>query len=112
MTAADVARDPIVDELPRELYVEVTNRCNSLCQACVRTFRKLEPLRDLRLDEFQALVDQFPVLERVVLHGIGEPLLNAELPAMIRTVKDAPSRRPRCCLTRTPSCSTRPGSRR
>jgi MoaA/NifB/PqqE/SkfB family radical SAM enzyme len=48
----------------------------------------LEPLRDLTLVEFQAIVDQFPVLERVVLHGIGEPLLNAELAAMIRYVKD------------------------
>jgi MoaA/NifB/PqqE/SkfB family radical SAM enzyme len=80
-------RNPVVDELPRELYVEVTNRCNSHCRACVRTFRKPEPLRDLTLDEFEALVDQFPALERVVLHGIGEPLLVAELPAMIRAVK-------------------------
>jgi MoaA/NifB/PqqE/SkfB family radical SAM enzyme len=89
MTAVRTVRAPIVKELPRELYVEVTNRCNSLCQACVRTFRKPEPLRDMRLDEFRALVDQFPALERVVLHGIGEPLLNAQLPAMIGYLKDA-----------------------
>ena len=87
MTEPHGIREPVVEELPRQLYVEVTNRCNSLCQACVRTFRKLEPLRDIRLDEFRALVDQFPVLERVVLHGIGEPLLNADLPAMIRYLK-------------------------
>ncbi|UCC63691.1 MAG: radical SAM protein, partial [Anaerolineae bacterium] len=80
-------RDPVAQELPRELYVEVTNRCNSHCQACVRTFRRPEPLRDLTLGEFRAVVDQFLALERVVLHGIGEPLLNAELPAMIRAVK-------------------------
>jgi len=78
----------VVEGLPRELYVEVTNRCNSRCQTCIRTFELLEPLRDLTLAEFQAIVDQFPVLERVVLHGIGEPLLNAELAAMIRYVKD------------------------
>jgi MoaA/NifB/PqqE/SkfB family radical SAM enzyme len=81
-------RNPIAEELPRELYVEVTNRCNSRCQTCIRTFELLEPLRDLRLAEFQAIVDQFSVLQRVVLHGIGEPLLNAELPAMIHYVKD------------------------
>jgi MoaA/NifB/PqqE/SkfB family radical SAM enzyme len=80
-------RNAIARELPIELYVEVTNRCNSHCRACVRTFRKPEPLRDLTLDEFEALVDQFPTLERVVLHGIGEPLLVADLPAMIRAVK-------------------------
>ncbi len=85
-----IAEEPalsIVEGLPRELYVEVTNRCNSRCQTCIRTFELLEPLRDLTLAEFQAIVDQFPVLDRVALHGIGEPLLNVELPAMIRYVK-------------------------
>ncbi len=28
-------RTPIAPELPRQLYIEVTNRCNSLC-ACAR----------------------------------------------------------------------------
>jgi MoaA/NifB/PqqE/SkfB family radical SAM enzyme len=32
--------------------------------------------------------EQLPDLERSVLHGIGEPLLNRELPAMIRHLKD------------------------
>jgi MoaA/NifB/PqqE/SkfB family radical SAM enzyme len=82
------SRTPVAQQLPRDLYVEVTNRCNSRCQTCIRTFQQLEPLRDLELDEFQGIVDQFPALDRVVLHGIGEPLLNAELPAMIRAVKD------------------------
>jgi len=77
----------VVTELPRELYIEVTNRCNSRCQACVRTFRRLEPQRDLELREFRSLVDQFPVLNRVVLHGIGEPLLHVELVDMIRYLK-------------------------
>jgi MoaA/NifB/PqqE/SkfB family radical SAM enzyme len=81
-------RNPVAEELPRELYVEVTNRCNSRCQTCVRTFELLEPLRDLPLGEFQDIVDQFPRLERVALHGIGEPLLNPELARMIRYVKD------------------------
>jgi len=81
-------RNPVAEGLPRELYAEVTNRCNSRCQTCIRTFELLEPLRDLTLAEFQAIVDQFPVLKRVVLHGIGEPLLNPELAAMIRYVKD------------------------
>ena len=80
-------RPPVAAELPRELYAETTNRCNSLCQTCVRTFERLEPLRDMSLAEFRGVVDQFPALERVALHGIGEPLLNAELPSMIRYVK-------------------------
>ncbi len=73
--------------LPDELYVEVTNRCDSRCETCVRTFETLEPLRDLTLEEFRGLVDQVPHLRRVVLHGVGEPLLNRDLPAMIAYLK-------------------------
>jgi MoaA/NifB/PqqE/SkfB family radical SAM enzyme len=73
--------------LPDELYVEVTNRCDSRCETCVRTFETLEPLRDLTLEEFRGLVDQVPHLRRVVLHGVGEPLLNRDLPAMIAHLK-------------------------
>lgn len=73
--------------LPDQLYIEVTNRCNSRCQTCVRTFNAWEPLRDLGLDEVRRLVDQVPLLRRVVLHGVGEPLLNRDLPAMISYLK-------------------------
>jgi MoaA/NifB/PqqE/SkfB family radical SAM enzyme len=73
--------------LPDQLYIEVTNRCNSRCQTCVRTFNTWEPLRDLGLDEVRNLVDQVPLLRRVVLHGIGEPLLNRDLPAIISYLK-------------------------
>ena len=43
--------------------------------------------RDLSFDNFRYIVDQFPVLERVVLHGLGEPLLNKDLPLMIKYLK-------------------------
>ena len=74
--------------LPTELYIEPTNRCNSLCETCVHTFKAPEPIRDLGLDELLSLVDQMPLLRRVVLHGVGEPLLNRDLPAMISHLKD------------------------
>jgi len=80
-------RDPLAEALPRELNLEVTNRCNSHCQTCIRTFQLLEPPRDLGLAEFRSIVDQFSELKRVVLHGIGEPLLNAALPRMIGYIK-------------------------
>jgi radical SAM protein with 4Fe4S-binding SPASM domain len=73
--------------LPGELYIEVTNRCNSRCQTCIRTFETQEPRRDVTLDEFRALVDQAPALRRVTLHGVGEPLLNHDLPGMIAHLK-------------------------
>ncbi|MFI5341790.1 MAG: SPASM domain-containing protein, partial [Candidatus Methylomirabilales bacterium] len=43
--------------------------------------------KDLTLAELAQIVDQFPRLERVLLHGIGEPLLNPDLFGMIRHLK-------------------------
>jgi MoaA/NifB/PqqE/SkfB family radical SAM enzyme len=73
--------------LPRSLYVETTSRCNSRCETCILTYGGREAPKDLSYGEFRRILDQFPVLERVVLHGIGEPLLNRELPAMIGHAK-------------------------
>ncbi|HET6318578.1 MAG TPA: radical SAM protein, partial [Chloroflexota bacterium] len=69
---------------PVEAYFEVANRCNSKCATCPLTFSPQEAARQLSVDEFRSLVDQLPDLQRAVLHGVGEPLLNRDLPAMIR----------------------------
>jgi radical SAM protein with 4Fe4S-binding SPASM domain len=74
-------------DFPTQLYIETTNRCNSKCNICVRTFHENERLRDLSFEEFKGIVDSFPGLERVVLHGIGEPLLNRDIMNMIRYLK-------------------------
>ena len=74
--------------LPRSIYLEPTSRCNEFCQQCPRTLLSREDDRDLSYDNFRYIVDQFPVLERVVLHGLGEPLLNKELPRMISYLKE------------------------
>ena len=73
---------------PVEAYFEVANRCNSKCATCPLTFSPQEDARQLSLDEFEALVAQLPDLRRAVLQGIGEPLLNRDLPAMIRHLHD------------------------
>src|SRR5262245_39034283 len=72
-------RPAVVGALPRSLYLETTNRCDSRCQTCIRTFKTLEPPADLTLERVRSIVEQFPALDRVVLHGIGEPLLNREI---------------------------------
>ena len=73
------SRPVVVGTLPRSLYLETTNRCDSKCQTCIRTFTTLEQPADLTLERVRTIVDQFPGLDRVVLHGIGEPLLNPEI---------------------------------
>src|ERR1700728_2610427 len=70
------------------LYLEVTNRCNLLCETCPRTFEALEPPADMSWELFTSIVDQVPNVARVVLHGVGEPMLVKALPRMIRYLKD------------------------
>ncbi len=74
--------------LPRSLYLETTSRCNSLCETCILTFGGREPQKDLGWEEFRRVVDQFSALDRVLLHGIGEPLLNRDLIRMIAHLKE------------------------
>ena len=80
-------RGPSVETGPRVVFIEVTNRCNLLCQTCPHTYFQREPLKSLSLDEFMRIAEQFPQMQRALLHGIGEPLLNRELPEIIRYLK-------------------------
>jgi MoaA/NifB/PqqE/SkfB family radical SAM enzyme len=42
---------------------------------------------DLGPEQVAAILDRFPAVRRVVLHGIGEPLLNRDLPEIVALVK-------------------------
>ncbi len=81
-------RSAVTEVRPVCLYLEVTNRCNLLCETCPRTFEELEPPADMSWELFTRIVDQVPNIARVVLHGVGEPMLVAALPRMIRYLHD------------------------
>jgi MoaA/NifB/PqqE/SkfB family radical SAM enzyme len=80
-------RGPLAETEPVCLYLETTNRCNLLCTTCPRTFEELEPPADMSWELFTSIVDQFPRIARVVLHGVGEPMMVRALPRMIRYLK-------------------------
>jgi MoaA/NifB/PqqE/SkfB family radical SAM enzyme len=80
-------REPVAAQEPACLYLEVTNECNLACKTCPIAFGKVEEPASLSLEQVQSLVCQFPAIERVVLHGVGEPLLNRELPKIIAWLK-------------------------
>jgi MoaA/NifB/PqqE/SkfB family radical SAM enzyme len=82
--AVKVSTSPIS---PQVVFIEVTNRCNLLCKTCPRTFFNREPLKTLTYDEFVQIAEQFPNMRRASLHGIGEPLLNRELPQIVKYLK-------------------------
>ena len=82
------SRASVAEAPPVCLYLEVTNRCNLLCETCPRTFETLEPPADMSWALFTKIVDQVPNVARVVLHGVGEPMLVRALPQMVRYLKD------------------------
>jgi MoaA/NifB/PqqE/SkfB family radical SAM enzyme len=81
-------REEIAPRPPVCLYLEVTNRCNLVCETCPRTFEALEPPADMSWDLFTRIVDQVPGVARAVLHGVGEAMLVKQLPRMVRYLKD------------------------
>jgi MoaA/NifB/PqqE/SkfB family radical SAM enzyme len=78
----------VAEREPVCLYLETTNRCNLPCSTCPRTFEDLEPAANMSWGLFRSIVDQLPNVSRVVLHGIGEPLMVPHLPRMIRYLKE------------------------
>ena len=80
-------RGSIATQDPVCLYLEVSNQCNLACKTCPITYGKVEDPAALSLQQVQSLVSQFPTVTQVVLHGIGEPLLNRELAEIILWLK-------------------------
>ena len=79
---------PVAGQEPVCLYLETTNRCNLLCTTCPRTYEQLEPEADMSWDLFTSLIDQYPNIARVVLHGIGEPMLVKDIARRVQYLKD------------------------
>ncbi len=91
MTAVDTleTRDspPALAQYPVELYLEVTNRCNLKCRTCPQYFGMPEAFFDMSMDQVRQITDQMPRIDRVVMHGIGESLLNPILPDAVAHLK-------------------------
>ena len=81
------ARGGTAIHAPRVVFIEVTNACNLFCQTCPRTFVSYEKHQTLSWENFVRIVEQFPDMQRAVLHGIGEPLMNQHLARMIEYLK-------------------------
>src|SRR5258708_31368189 len=70
------------------LYLETTNRCNLLCTTCPRTFEDLDPPAAMTWGLFTSIVDHFPKIPRVALHGAADPMMSRALPPLIRYLRD------------------------
>ncbi|MGH7774002.1 MAG: radical SAM/SPASM domain-containing protein [Candidatus Binatia bacterium] len=87
-TVDPASRGAVAGDDPVCLYLEVSNECNLACKTCPITYGKVEEPAALSLEQVKYLVSQFPTVKRVVLHGVGEPLLNRELPKIIAWLKE------------------------
>jgi len=86
--AAGTALSSTATADPVCLYLETTNRCNLLCSTCPRTYADLEPEADMSWELFTRIVGQVPNIARVVMHGVGEPMLVKDLPRRVRYLKE------------------------
>jgi MoaA/NifB/PqqE/SkfB family radical SAM enzyme/pimeloyl-ACP methyl ester carboxylesterase len=68
----------IAQSEPTLANVEITTRCTLACAACARTQRKL-PSRFMSRTDFRRVLEKLPHAYRIVLVGLGEPLLHPEV---------------------------------
>lgn len=69
---------------PQTIYIETTTRCNLRCSMCLK-FAEGSCIgdKDMELSLFKKLLPALGKAKRVVLNGIGEPLLHNDLLSMI-----------------------------
>ena len=72
---------------PRQVQLEVTNRCNLDCPMCPREVMDIE-LEHMEWDTFRTVVDKLHGDEDITLTGWGEPFLHPRIFDMIRYCKD------------------------
>lgn len=68
------------------LTIEVTTYCSLKCVGCARTLAKEAGTwqdRHMSGELFARICDHLPPLERLTLHGIGEPTLNPDYPSIV-----------------------------
>ena len=65
--------------LPREIQIEVTNRCNLDCDMCPRLTLLKVPEVDMSDETFDAVLSQLDAPESITLTGWGEPLMHPRL---------------------------------
>lgn len=77
---------PSLNFSPRSIQIESTTRCNLKCTHCELSYWT-EPAADLRVSDFEKVLDHLPKLKRVELTGIGEPIMNRDFYRNLALIK-------------------------
>ena len=70
--------------IPKQVDIEVTNRCNLQCKYCPNTCNKGFPVGDMDLDFFKSIVDRINFPTTVVAWLNGEPFMHPKYDEMVR----------------------------
>lgn len=97
-----ILRDAVPLNSPLSMYIEPTRQCNFRCFYCMHSTRgqkggALEQtgfcLEHMNMQLYQKIVEEimaFPVVpKRVCFSGLGEPLMNPNLPQMIQSLRES-----------------------
>jgi radical SAM protein with 4Fe4S-binding SPASM domain len=76
------ARNSRMLSSPNSIQIEPTTRCNLRCRYCISPVWDRRGM-DMSFESFKKMVDRFPCLTRILMQGIGEPLLCKDLFRMI-----------------------------
>ncbi len=89
LITADYARKffYLVPKVPRQVNIEVTNKCNLNCKMCKRRELKI-PETGIELKKFKEIIDKLPSLVQEISFGsYGESFIHPDIYEMIRYVK-------------------------
>ena len=89
--SASIVRPESMPFLPTIIHLETTTKCNLECTICPRTSSLSQKEskddnrwnRNLSINQFQTILEQFDSLRYIRLHGLGEPLMNPDLSRII-----------------------------
>lgn len=80
-----------IDLKLKQLFVEVTSRCNLRCKSCSKFYGKDLPYRDMDMDVFMHTADMFlPHTQYLSLTGIGEPLYHRNARGLFDIIEKYP----------------------
>ena len=71
---------------PREIQIELTNRCNSACEMCPHTTGEI-PAIDFPIEYLDLILSATPEIADVVLTGWGEPLLHPDFMRFVEKIR-------------------------
>lgn len=70
-----------------DVQVEPTKKCDMKCTMCTNTYLRKDEKGNMSYENFLKIMNQFPFVRDIKLHGLGEIMLNKDIIKMIKYCK-------------------------